>query len=46
MNKENGVPELKIRRPAVKREILHQAECYFLKGKREMVKEAIVSKQK
>ena len=46
MNKENDVPELKIRRTAVEREILYQGECYFLKGKREMVKKAIVSKNK
>ena len=46
MNKENNVPELKIKRTAVKREILYQGECYFLKGKREIVREAIVSKKK
>ena len=46
MNKESNVPELKIRRTVVKGEILYQGECYFLKGKREMAREVIVSKKK
>ena len=45
MNRENNVPKLKKRRAAVKREILYQGEFYFLKSKKEMVKEVIVSKK-
>ena len=34
MNKESSIPDLKIKRTAVKREILYQGEFYFLKEKK------------
>ena len=45
MNRESNVPDLKIRRTTIEEEILYQSEFYFLKGKKEMVKEVIISKK-
>ena len=45
MNKESSIPDLKIRRTAVKGEILYQGEFYFLKGKKETVEEVIMGKK-